>query len=110
MLEKVKALSDRCVLTTNRSKRRKQRTNNADKVVRNMSKTALRLVLLCATLGIGATAAGKLPFGPWRRASDAPILSPAGTGWESAGTFNPAVIEYGGKFVMLYRAQDRAGT
>jgi predicted GH43/DUF377 family glycosyl hydrolase len=75
-----------------------------------MSKTALRLVLLCATLGIAATAAGKLPFGPWRRASDAPILSPAGTGWESAGTFNPAVIEYGGKFVMLYRAQDRAGT
>jgi predicted GH43/DUF377 family glycosyl hydrolase len=74
------------------------------------SKTALRLVLLCATLGIAATAAEKWPFGPWRRVSDGPVLSPQGSSWESAGTFNPAVIEYDGKFVMLYRAQDGAGT
>jgi beta-1,2-mannosidase len=46
----------------------------------------------------------------WRRVSDAPILSPRGDGWESAGTFNPAVIVRDGKFVMLYRAQDAAGT
>jgi predicted GH43/DUF377 family glycosyl hydrolase len=79
--------------------------------MRNMrSKTVLTLFLLCATLGIAAIAAEKWPFGPWRRASDAPILSPRGNGWESAGTFNPAVIEYDGKVVMLYRAQDGAGT
>jgi beta-1,2-mannosidase len=79
--------------------------------MRNMrSKTALRLILLCATVGVAATAAEKWPFGPWRRASDGPVLLPQGNGWESAGTFNPAVVEYNGKFVMLYRAQDAAGT
>ena len=52
----------------------------------------------------------KLPFRAWHRASTTPILSPQGTGWESAGTFNPAVILHDGKFVMLYRAQDIAGT
>jgi len=72
--------------------------------------TALTLFLLCAALGVGTIAAGKWPFGPWRRISDGPVLSPQGNGWESAGTFNPAVIEYDGKFVMLYRAQDAAGT
>jgi predicted GH43/DUF377 family glycosyl hydrolase len=46
----------------------------------------------------------------WQRASDTPILSPQGDGWESAGTFNPSVVLFHGKFVMLYRAQDRAGT
>jgi len=50
------------------------------------------------------------PFEPFRRVSDTPILSPRGTGWESAGTFNPAVVTHDGKFVMLYRAQDAAGT
>jgi len=34
----------------------------------------------------------QLPFGAWRRASETPILSPQGTGWESAGVFNPAVV------------------
>lgn len=59
----------------------------------------------------------KLPFGEWKRASPEPILSPRGAGWESSGTFNPAVLfvdsrasASGGKFVMLYRAQDAAGT
>lgn len=51
-----------------------------------------------------------LPFGGWHRASETPVLSPRGDGWESAGTFNPAVIEADGKVVMLYRAQDRQGT
>ena len=68
------------------------------------------LVLLCAAVGIATHAAGEWPFGSWRRAADAPILSPQGNDWESAGTFNPAVVEYNGKFVMLYRAQDAAGT
>ena len=51
-----------------------------------------------------------LPFGTWTRASETPIISPQGTTWESAGTFNPAVVFYNGKIVMLYRAQDAAGT
>jgi beta-1,2-mannosidase len=51
-----------------------------------------------------------LPFGTWERASNEPILSPQGTTWESAGTFNPAVVFHNGKFAMLYRAQDAAGT
>jgi predicted GH43/DUF377 family glycosyl hydrolase len=66
-----------------------------------------------------------LPFGAWRRASETPILSPEGTSWESTGTFNPAVIVVpvprplsvspeellrSIKIVMLYRAQDAAGT
>jgi predicted GH43/DUF377 family glycosyl hydrolase len=49
-------------------------------------------------------------FGVWRRISETPILSPRGNGWESAGTFNPAVIERAGQIVMLYRAQDGKGT
>ena len=51
-----------------------------------------------------------LPFSPWHRVSQTPILSPQGKTWESAGTFNPAVVMRDGKFVMLYRAQDAAGT
>jgi predicted GH43/DUF377 family glycosyl hydrolase len=66
--------------------------------------------LLTAVALAALTAATTFPFGEWRRVSDAPILSPQGTGWESAGTFNPAVIQHNGKFVMLYRAQDSAGT
>jgi predicted GH43/DUF377 family glycosyl hydrolase len=73
------------------------------------AKTALTFAL-CATLGTGAIAVAKWPFGPWRRAMDKPVMAPQGEGWESAGTFNPAVVEYKGKFVMLYRAQDAAGT
>jgi predicted GH43/DUF377 family glycosyl hydrolase len=46
----------------------------------------------------------------WHRVSSNPIISPQGDGWESAGTFNPAVVRYHGKFVMLYRAQDKNGT
>src|SRR3984893_7098529 len=49
-------------------------------------------------------------FGVCRRISETPIISPRGKGWESAGTFNPAVIERDGKIVMLYRAQDGKGT
>ena len=65
-------------------------------------------LLLLALLGSAATV--NLPFGSWSRASDGPILSPQGLGWESAGTFNPAVLFDDGKFIMLYRAQDTAGT
>ena len=60
---------------------------------------------------IGALAASpRIPLGTIRRLSANPILSPRGDGWESAGVFNPAVVMHNGKFVMLYRAQDSAGT
>ena len=49
-------------------------------------------------------------FADMRRLSDIPIIAPRGDGWESAGTFNPAVVERGDKIVMLYRAQDKQGT
>jgi len=73
------------------------------------AKTALTVLLLGVLLTTGAIAGGKWPFGPWRRTSDVPILAPQGSGWESAGTFNPAVVEYNGKFVMLYRAPRCSG-
>jgi len=57
-----------------------------------------------------AATAYQQPFGFWRRASETPIISPKGAGWESAGTFNPAVVKRNGEFVMLYRAQDTNGT
>jgi predicted GH43/DUF377 family glycosyl hydrolase len=57
-----------------------------------------------------AAAANFPRFVNWRRVSEQPIISPVGNGWESAGTFNPAVIVRDHKFVMLYRAQDANGT
>ena len=72
-------------------------------------KTFIVLLLLAATLAFAAPATN-LPFGAWKRASEEPILSPQGTTWESAGTFNPAVPLHNGKFAMLYRAQDASGT
>jgi predicted GH43/DUF377 family glycosyl hydrolase len=69
-------------------------------------------VLSGAVVGFAGRAkqSGKLPFTDWSRASNEPIVSPKGTTWESAGTFNPAVLFHDGKFFMLYRAQDTAGT
>ncbi len=81
----------------------------------------LAISLLAAFLAFAAQT-HDLPFGPWKRASNEPILSPQGATWESAGTFNPAVTfapftERWGeglfpriRFVMLYRAQDASGT
>ena len=62
--------------------------------------------------GMTTLAAGPsmLPFGVWKRLASQPILSPAGNGFESAGTFNPAIVKLDKDFVMLYRAQDRSGT
>jgi len=65
-----------------------------------------------AALVLGALAAPQathVPLGAWHRLSEAPIIAPRGMGWESAGTFNPAVIMREGKIVMLYRAQDEQG-
>ena len=72
-----------------------------------------RFVLLSAgvLLLLAARGSKSLPrFGPWKRVSPQPILSPQATGFESAGVFNPAVVKDGGRFVMLYRAQDNNGT
>jgi predicted GH43/DUF377 family glycosyl hydrolase len=66
------------------------------------------MLLACSALLLAAT--WSLPFGAWQRVSQGPILSPQGDGWESAGTFNPAVVMHDGKYVMLYRAQDKHGT
>ena len=74
-----------------------------------MKSTFVLMMLLPASLAFTASTAD-LPFGPWTRAANEPILSPQGTTWESAGTFNPAVVFHNGKFVMLYRAQDASGT
>jgi predicted GH43/DUF377 family glycosyl hydrolase len=66
------------------------------------------LVVFLATLLLASTTIQTL-FG-WHRASSHPVITPHGDSWESAGTFNPAVIIHQGKFVMLYRAQDKNGT
>ncbi len=92
-------------------------------------KIFLTLVFLAVALSFAAAGIHfapteqHLPFGAWRRASETPILSPRGNGWESAGVFNPAVVSselpflllhqtkvVPRKTVMLYRAQDAAGT
>src|SRR5260370_20105200 len=67
------------------------------------------IFLLAASLAF-ASPTHDLPFDPWKRASNEPILSPQGTSWESAGTFNPATVIHNGKIAMLYRAQDASGT
>src|SRR5437879_11120465 len=74
-----------------------------------MKSTFVLMMLLPASLAFTASTAD-LPFGPWTRAANEPILSPQGTTWESAGAFNPAVVFHNGKFVMLYRAQDATDT
>jgi predicted GH43/DUF377 family glycosyl hydrolase len=82
------------------------------------SKLLFLICPLAVSLAFAASTAD-FPFGPWTRAANEPILSPQGTTWESAGTFNPAVVfvpaknqekHKDSKFVMLYRAQDAFGT
>jgi len=70
-------------------------------------------VLTCVLLTWSSAARGqsqRIEPSRWRRIATEPILAPSGNSWESAGTFNPAVIRYGNKIVMLYRAQDGKGT
>ncbi len=76
-----------------------------------VNKVIVTTVLLLVTAGVLIAATSyQPPFGAWKRASETPILSPHGDGFESAGVFNPAVVKRGGEFVMLYRAQDKKGT
>lgn len=67
-------------------------------------------IIFLTTLATVAASPFAPPFGKWKRLSSGPILAPQGDGFESAGTFNPAVVRKDGKFVMLYRAQDHHGT
>jgi beta-1,2-mannosidase len=78
-------------------------------IARQARKVALPVLVLSAVATI-ATPPLAPPFGKWRRLSPVPIVSPRGDGFESAGTFNPAVVKKDGNFVMLYRAQDQKGT
>ena len=71
---------------------------------------AALLTLALASLAAVSTQPFTPPFGTWTRLSPTPIISPQGARFESAGTFNPAVVKENGKFFMLYRAQDRTGT
>ncbi|MGA8525698.1 MAG: glycosidase, partial [Candidatus Sulfotelmatobacter sp.] len=66
--------------------------------------------LVALLLALASQDSANLPFGAWHRASETPVISPEGEGWESAGTFNPSVVFRDGKIVMLYRAQDKGGT
>jgi predicted GH43/DUF377 family glycosyl hydrolase len=77
-------------------------------ISRRVHASRLLVIVVCCSLAVAAE--WTLPFGTWRRASQTPVLSPQGGGWESAGTFNPAVVMHDGKIVMLYRAQDSQGT
>lgn len=78
------------------------------------SRSAGLLIVMGLLTALPAQEARRLPFGAWRRLSDVPVIAPRGTGWEAAGTFNPAVVVEksvgGDKIVMLYRAQDKQGT
>ena len=76
------------------------------RAARTATVSALALIAFAAVAAVPFTP----PFGKWSRLSVDPIVSPKGDGFESAGTFNPSVVKKDGKFVMLYRAQDRKGT
>jgi predicted GH43/DUF377 family glycosyl hydrolase len=68
-------------------------------------------LLLAGAFSIAVLAAQNAPpTSSWKRVSESPILSPQGKDWQSAGTFNPAVVAKDRKFIMLYRAQDVRGT
>ena len=81
-------------------------TFSVTRTARAATVSALALLALTAIAALSFTP----PFGKWTRLSIDPILTPEGDAFESAGTFNPSVVKKDGKFVMLYRAQDRRGT
>jgi beta-1,2-mannosidase len=78
------------------------------RLIHCIGRKACVVLLFCALPGLAQTAGSV--FTAWHRLSAEPIVSPRGSAWESAGTFNPAVVFHRGKFIMLYRAQDHAGT
>ena len=83
--------------------------DKTSKVARRILSASVIWVVMLFAVMAAADAPFSPPFGKWTRLSDKPILSPQGSGFESAGTFNPSVVKKDGKFVMLYRAQDPKG-
>src|SRR5260370_17234946 len=73
--------------------------------MRLMKKRAsLPLTFLLASLAFAMPTA-YLPFGPWTRASNEPILSPQGATRDSPDTFSPTPLLHNARIVMLFRAQ-----
>ena len=68
----------------------------------------LTLALLALLGWTAGNADSGLP-GPFVRVPENPLLEPRGEGWEALAVFNPAVVYEGGRYWMLYRAQDRRG-
>ncbi len=66
--------------------------------------------LAAAATGLEALGSVPTPIGTMRRHSHEPILGPQGSGFESAGVFNPAAVKTNDGIVLIYRAQDKAGT
>src|SRR5258708_6941477 len=76
----------------------------------NLLRSGIVSIALVSLMAL-ADSAPKAPFQQWERLNHGnPILSPKGDRFESAGVFNPAVVRMDGKFVMLYRTQDKGGT
>ncbi|WP_103888970.1 glycoside hydrolase family 130 protein [Actinacidiphila yanglinensis] len=48
-------------------------------------------------------------IGPFTRSADNPLMTPSGSGYESAALYNPGVLYRGGQYKMLYRAQGSYG-
>ena len=62
-----------------------------------MTRAGTRMVMvLLAVIATATTTQIRVPFGTWDRASETPIISPRGEGFESAGTFNPTVVKNDG--------------
>src|SRR3954467_13165655 len=78
---------------------------------RQLGITACAAFLLAASVTLMAQS-HESPDAPINieRISTTPAISPSGTGFASAGSFNPAAVRHSGKIVLLYRAQDKNGT
>ncbi|BBA98175.1 hypothetical protein RVR_4262 [Actinacidiphila reveromycinica] len=48
-------------------------------------------------------------IGPFTRSAHNPLMTPSGSGYEAADLYNPGVIDRGGRYRMLYRAQGTDG-
>src|SRR6516162_3578327 len=70
------------------------------------SKRLFLALLLAMAIELFAAAASST----FHRLSNDPVLAPVGSGWESAGTFNPAAIRRDGTIIVVYRAPDAKGT
>jgi len=86
------------------------RTVFTTRTMRKIAPGCIWLLVVCAALAAHPAHKYKPPVGTWARVMGNPVISPRGEGFESAGTFNPAVIKENGEYIMLYRAQDEHGS